>query len=235
MNSNDNNLRTHEDHRSFNNAALLGAIAGAGLSSATQVAAEGRHTAEFRGAHSDAISTQVHPLTQFAAHDGVSIQSVSAQLGHGGAPAHDMVTSQVSLSTDSAKLAGLAGHEQVHMVSQFAHSGTETPSFGSDGATPMATAAAIVMPSAQQLAGLADHGGGAQHVEDKIVAQVLADALHGEGGHNLDALINALPGHGGHANALEALASHGAEAVSFGHSGGFAGFTSGHDAPIMDQ
>jgi hypothetical protein len=92
------------------------------------------------------------------------------------------------------------------------------------------------MPSAQQLAGLAHNGDGVQHVEGKVVAQVLSDALQGGAGHgpNLDALINALPGHGGHGNPLEALASHGDGAVSFGHSGGFAGFTSGHGAPIME-
>jgi hypothetical protein len=193
--------------------------------------------ADFRGAHSEAVMAQGHSLTQFAVHDQAAGQSVSGQLGHGGAPAHDMVVGKTSLGHDTAKLSGLAGHEQSsHPAFSQLSEGTRGADHGEGHASAQVTAAAIVMPSAQQLAGLAHNGDGVQHVEGKVVAQVLSDALQGGAGHgpNLDALINALPGHGGHGNPLEALASHGDGAVSFGHSGGFAGFTSGHGAPIME-
>ena len=50
---------------------------------------------------------------------------------------------------------------------------------------------------------------------------MLADSLNGGDGHgpNIDALLSNLPGHGQAHDAIEALASHGAAAVSFGHSG----------------
>ena len=110
----------------------------------------------------------------------------------------------------------------------------------------MVTAASIAMPSAEQLvaANLVPSGGAPQgnlagapaHVEGHIVAEVLADALQGGGGHgaNLDALINSLPAHGGHGGALDVLASQGDAAVSFGHTGVFAGF-SPNAMPVMEQ
>jgi len=95
----------------------------------------------------------------------------------------------------------------------------------------------VAMPSAQQLAGLSEGGvAGAQH--NQVVAQVLVDALHGGGTHGatLDALINALPGHGGGANdALASLASHSGAAVSFGDMGVFAGFSAAHMGLSMEH
>jgi hypothetical protein len=97
--------------------------------------------------------------------------------------------------------------------------------------------ASVVMPSAQQLAGLSEGGvAGAQH--NQVVAQVLADALHGGGTHGatLDALINALPSHGGGANdALAALATQSGGAVSFGDMGAFAGFSAAHMGLSMEH
>jgi hypothetical protein len=93
------------------------------------------------------------------------------------------------------------------------------------------TAAAVVMPSAEQLAAAVGHGGGsanpqlsvagAQHNE--VVGKVLADALHGgesHGGVSIDTLVNAVSSHGGAGGnaALEAFASHGGGDVSIMHT-----------------
>jgi hypothetical protein len=91
---------------------------------------------------------------------------------------------------------------------------------------------AVAMPSAEQMAA-AGSPATAAHVQtvaglnsvqhNEILSKVLADSLNGGGGHgpNVEALVNQLGGHGsGHGGgnaALEALASHGAGAASFGH------------------
>jgi hypothetical protein len=116
------------------------------------------------------------------------------------------------------------------------------------------TAPAIVMPAAIAQAGGKDVGAasgvegksapvatdGAQH--NQVVGKVLADALQGGESHghgkSLDALIDGLPGHGGHHGdaALDALASHGPAAVSNGDTAVFAAFTAGHGfVQTMDQ
>jgi hypothetical protein len=100
------------------------------------------------------------------------------------------------------------------------------------------------MPSAQMLAAHMGVGKGgaaeAQNATDvqsnAVVGKVLADSLAGGHGHgpNIDALLHnaAGPGHGHGQDALAALASYDAPAVSFGHSGVFAGF---HNAPLMEH
>jgi hypothetical protein len=79
--------------------------------------------------------------------------------------------------------------------------------------------------------------GAPQH--NQVVGQVLADALHGGDSSSIDSLINSLPtqsGGGDHGtSALEALASHGAAAVSNGDMGIFAGFSAVHGMSMMEH
>jgi hypothetical protein len=86
---------------------------------------------------------------------------------------------------------------------------------------------AVAMPSAEQLAAVASHGvaqvpnsvSGAAPQHDQVVSKVLVDALHGGGsGPNIDGILNAVSSQGASPDALQALASHGAVAVSFGHT-----------------
>jgi hypothetical protein len=92
------------------------------------------------------------------------------------------------------------------------------------------TAAAVAMPSAQQLAAIAAAHGVAQPQtsvagqtaqHDQVVSKVLVDALHGGDGHgpNIDALINGVSSQGSAHDALQAFASHAGSAVPFGHMG----------------
>jgi hypothetical protein len=111
------------------------------------------------------------------------------------------------------------------------------------------TAMAVAMPSAEQFAAAGSSAttahvqtvaglNGTQHNE--IVSKVLADSLNGGEGHglNVGALVNHLggqdAGHGGSNEALEALASHGAAAASFGHMG-FAGAFAGMHVVGMEM
>jgi hypothetical protein len=120
-----------------------------------------------------------------------------------------------------------------------------TEGHGASHGAAAVTAASIAIPPAQLLAahvggdkgGAEGAGNAAAGVQSNaVVSQVLADSLAGGHGHgpNIDTLLHNAVGHG-HGNAqdaLAALASHDAAAVSFGHSGVFAGF---HNAPIMEQ
>ncbi len=77
---------------------------------------------------------------------------------------------------------------------------------------------------------LVGQGGGAQ--QTGAVAQVLADALAGGGGPDIDSLLANLPGNGG--IGVEGLASHGLAAVSAWDMGAFGGFTPMHQAFTME-
>jgi hypothetical protein len=112
------------------------------------------------------------------------------------------------------------------------------------------TAAAIAMPSAEQLAAVAAGGGekaagvagdgqsevqGAQH--DQVVGKVLADSLAGGNGHEspIDAALNNLPSHPGSNAGLDAVASHGGGDVPAWHSAEVAGFASAHNVFSMES
>jgi hypothetical protein len=118
---------------------------------------------------------------------------------------------------------------------------TAGPAHG--GGTDVAQIAAqgVIMPSAEQLAAAGDAApqafvaGQPQHNE--IVGKVVADALHGGDGNapNIEAMVEAIGANGPAAiHALEALASHGMEAVPNGHMADFAGFAGGHGGLMMD-
>jgi hypothetical protein len=239
--STNDNQRVFEDHRSFNNAALIGAIAGAGLASTTQAAAHHIGGNELVGhANSGPMAVQPHSVAAPSQGGDSALQSVSASLGQTVAADHGMSANHLSTFNQSSDFHGLAHNEVVRAVSALAHNAEASDQVADQSAM---TAASITMPSAQQLVAAnlvapapSPANSGAAHVEGHVVGQVLADALHGGGGHsaNLDAIINSLPTHGSHGGALEALASHGDAAVSFGHTGVFAGF-SPNAMPVMEQ
>jgi hypothetical protein len=95
------------------------------------------------------------------------------------------------------------------------------------------------MPSAQQLvAAMGGHGQpqtSVAGVEHSQVSQVLADALHGGGGHdpNIDALLNGPASHATH-DVIEALASHSGSAVPFSNSSVAAAFHGSHNMFSMN-
>jgi len=238
--STNDNHRSFEEHRSANSAALLGAIAAAGLSSAHEVAAEGFHGSS-HAVHSGPIMTpQMLPTAHFAARD--SGHEASVQPTHIVAEAQLMSTSHLSSPSDGAKAHSFAGHDSGghQAVTQLLH-GTEGPAMH-HGPAPV-TAASIAIPSAQMLAahmGVGKGGAEAQNVTDvqsnAVVGKVLADSLAGGHGHgpNIDTLLHnaGAHGHGNAQDALAALASHDAAGVSNGHSSVFAGF---HGAPLVEH
>jgi hypothetical protein len=149
------------------------------------------------------------------------------------------VTSQVAVAAKSSPNASDEGQSHSADNSAAAQSqaptellqGTDAPVHNEVVAqTPMA-AAAVGMP-APTVAAAAAHSGPVQGNE--VVAQVLADALHGGGGGTIEALVNSLPNHGG-APATEALASLAANGVSNGDTGVLAGFQGVHLALTMES
>ena len=223
--SNDN------DHQrgfaSGNNAAMLGAVAAAGLES-LQGVQSGHGSGQ--GIDHASISQPMHDMVASATPlDSVHVDTANVQLsmalagtGHapqhgGGSAAHDMVVSSQPL-TPADSQPNAAPTELLH--------GSEAPAHAQGAIASAVTAMAVAMPSAEQLAAAGSHGvappqnsvaGGApQH--DQVVSKVLVDALHGGGSApNIDTLLNGVSSHGTAQDALQALASHGASAVSFGH------------------
>jgi VCBS repeat-containing protein len=239
VSSNDN----HHDHLlrasgGGNNAALIGAVAAVGL---TASHIESGHVASRGG--DVGSDTLLHTA---------AVTSVASVAGGGEAQTSHLIQTAAGHDSGHNLLHTVIGHETAdhvrasvgdkgHAVTELLHGTDAHAAHGNGGAAPL-VAAAIIMPSAQQLAAAnagAENAGlvGNHHVPaGQDVGKVLADALHGGATHgpNLDALINSLPHHAGPANALEALASHGDAHVSNGHTGHFAGFTSAH-APIMEH
>jgi hypothetical protein len=119
--------------------------------------------------------------------------------------------------------------------------GSEGPAHAAAAASAV-TAAAVVMPSAAQLAAAASHGvaqadnsvAGNTPQHEQVVSKVLVDALHGGGGGvNIDGLLNNVSSHAAAQDALQALASHGAGVVSFGHTAFADAFGSAHGMQMM--
>jgi VCBS repeat-containing protein len=241
--STNDNHRSFEEHRAGNNAALLGAIAAAGLGAAEQAAASTFH-GSLHGSHSDPIVTQqTLPDTQFTVQDS-GADPASVQPTQVVADTQLASASHLSSGSDAANAHGFAGHQAAaHEAVTQLLAGTE--GHGANHGAAAVTAASIAIPPAQLLAAHVGAGnggvGGAENAatgvqSNAVVSQVLADALAGGHGHgpNIDTLLHNAVGHG-HGNAqdaLAALASHDTAGVSFGHSGVFAGF---HNAPIMEQ
>jgi hypothetical protein len=149
-----------------------------------------------------------------------------------GGAAHDMVVSSQPLTPANAQPA--APTDLPH--------GSEGPAHAAAAASAV-VAMAVTMPSAAQLAAAASHGvsqapdsvGGATPQHEQVVSKVLVDALHGGGGGsvNIDGLLNNAGIHGASQDALQALASHGSAAVSFGHTAFADAFGGAHGMLLM--
>jgi hypothetical protein len=212
------------------NPALIGALAAAGLAASEPLAARGTHdhpntlsALDAAGQHTQAFAPEAihssHVANSNVAHEAIVSKATDAP--HGGTHFHE------TAAFVHGALHGEAGHgpamtELLQAAAAIGH--------GPSASSTAVTAASVAMPSAQQLAA-AGHGAQQQAaVHDQVVSKVLADSLNGGEGHgpNIDAMLASLPGHGQAPDALEALASHGAAAVPFGHMGMAAGFGGMH-------
>ena len=207
------------------NAALIAAVAAAGLAASEPLAAHGVHdhanalnALDAASQHTQAFAPQTirssHADNSNVVHE--AIVSKVADGHQGGSHFHENAASAHG-SVHGAANHGPAMTELLHGSIASAH--------GQAVHSSAVTAASVAMPSAQQLAA-AGHGnqhqqGGDAVQHDQVVSKVLADSLNGGEGHgpNIDALLSNLPGHGQAHDTIEALASHGAAAVPFGHMG----------------
>jgi hypothetical protein len=222
---------------------LTAALAAAGLSSADAAAAHGPHVSSSN--HADRVTETVSGGRATAQieerHEGHARADHALATGKG--EQHDAVVSRTPLSEQDAQTHLGGDHHQGPAPGELlqataAHVGTAQVTH--------VAAQGVTMPSADQMASLAATAEGAnapeagQHGQhNEVVGKVLADALHGGGhGHNIDHLLDAAAGsHGGHGHAnpaLEALASHGEAAVSFGHMSFGASFHGAHGLAMMD-
>jgi hypothetical protein len=227
--------------------AMAGALAAVGLAVSHSVAAQGtadpvEQSAPSMDSHASTMGWQVSAAaeTSDAPVQGQALLAGGAS-EHAHQPAAGLRTAIAELHGHVAESARDVGHQAEPL-----HGAADAPAHGSGaGESHIVAAAAIAMPSAEQLAALATtaHGANAsvagesaQH--NQVVGKVLVDALHGGEGHgaNIDALINSLPGHSGAApDALQVLASHADAAVSFGHMGFGGAFGGGHEMLSMEM
>ena len=240
VSSNDNNEQRTSS--AAHNAALMGAVAAAGLDSLHGLQSE--HASVSGVEHSSALAPTIDTLVASSASAGSShadstptVQPTLAAgtSGHsapqGGGTVHDMVETAHSLTPANAQSA--APTDLPHV--------SEGPGHAAAAASAV-TAAAVVMPSAAQLAAAASHGvaqadnsvAGNTPQHEQVVSKVLVDALHGGGGGvNIDGLLNNVSSHAAAQDALQALASHGAGVVSFGHTAFADAFGSAHGMQMM--
>jgi VCBS repeat-containing protein len=240
--SNDNT--DHGQQRTFNvanNTALMGAIAAAGLDSLHGLQLD--HASVSGLDHSSSSLQPTHDMVVSSApveapHVDTSpdMQVLATATTHAapqsGGAAHDMVVSSQPLTPANAQPA--APTDLPH--------GSEGPAHAAAAASAV-VAMAVTMPSAAQLAAAASHGvsqapdsvGGATPQHEQVVSKVLVDALHGGGGGsvNIDGLLNNAGIHGASQDALQALASHGSAAVSFGHTAFADAFGGAHGMLLM--
>jgi hypothetical protein len=212
------------------NTVLLGAIAGAGLMSASSAAA----TSSFDdgGSHFDSSYTQSSLLSSTSV-NSVDYRSIMPDFAE---TAHVMGADMPALNSSSNF------QEMLSNLSLSGSAGVDMPAMsqlpqGSD--VPVASQAAeassfatgdVAMPSLEALmATVGQQGANAQDAGE--VAQVLADALAGGGGADIDGLLASLPDGG---NAVDALASHAMAGVSTWDMGAFGGFTALHQAFTME-
>lgn len=218
-----------------NNSVLLGAIAAAGLGVSTaaaaqdftppglEVAAEMMSTGDGGAVAVSAAVEQTNSVGNGFA--GETREALEAAPG-GSSPGR---------SSDGGTQSLTAGEEASAEAPTELLEGTESlqPDPGPSGFT----SAAVAMPSAQMLAE-ANAGGDAldgQAHGTAEVGRVLADALAGGNGSDIDAVIDAVTNQtpGGLA-ALEALATAGSAGVSAWHMAGFGGFPGGPGAATVE-
>ena len=214
-----------------NNTVLLGAIAGAGLMSASAAAAESDFHVSAPRVDADFSQSSLMSSVSALSVDNSSISMISdtpftVQGGEFGVsrmafrqegPTSDGLT-RSSASPEASAQADLPQGSDVPAASQAA----DVAAFAT-GDVAMPSLEALMASVGQQ---------GAHAGETGNVAQVLADALAGGGGADIDALLANLPGNGG--NAADGLASHNLAAVSAWDMGAFGGFSAVQHAFTME-
>jgi len=233
LNDNQTQLRTS------NTMIMAGALAAAGLAT-EPLAAESTHdrtsSRDEQGGTLDdqsALRVDSKPEEHTRSVDGLDKAAAkdSKDAAEDLRPAHEDAGAQdKGVATENAP---------THAVSELS-AGTDAPSQSDAQAPATAMAQAVAMPSAEQLAAAGKGGDsksvGGDDAKGDDVGKVLADALHGGDGKDLDALINAVSGqdNGAH-NAHDALATHGSGHVSNGDMAALAGFSGLHSPDIMTQ
>ncbi|HKX92943.1 MAG TPA: hypothetical protein VJM15_11045, partial [Sphingomicrobium sp.] len=178
------------------NAALIGAVAAAGLASSAPLAAMSLDAGDagsvmaFAGvsSHVDLSPMAANAVAKLQVAEQMAVASVQrgSDLDEGGMNAAFAPAFHAQLD---ATVAHAPAPELLH--------GSDAPTVFAVGAMPLA-APTVAMPAAEQLTGVS----GAQH--NAVVAQVLADALDGGSAHgpDIDGLLASLPhvqpGAGGH-------------------------------------
>jgi len=224
---------TSEQQAANTNAVLLGAIAGAGLMSASAAAAAPAF--DFAGLHNDGGFSQSSLLSSTSLQsldrgdlvpnfDSSGLASnVDRMVGSDGA----------SFELQSVASEGLTGHDSAEAPAAVAQlpQGNDVPAASQAADASSFATGDVAMPSLEALmASVGQHGAAAQQAGD--VAQVLADALAGGGGADIDGLLASLPGGGG--ISADMLASHDMPSVSAWDMGAFGGFTGMHQAFTME-
>jgi hypothetical protein len=227
-----------------NDALIFGAVAAAGLMSGQAAASDTSHsTADQLTSAGDGLSGggTVEQLQLVSSDDG-NVQSIS---GETKVAVSDIQQQQDSPNqpedSQSPSLDG-SDHGQASAPTALPQ-GTDMPEHSDTAAGQAVAAASVAMPSAEQIAALANGTGGDQQAQvdasaqhNQVVGKVLADSLAGGGGHEsaIEAVLNNLPSHGGADAALEALASHGAANVPGWDAGGMASFAAAHPVFTME-
>jgi hypothetical protein len=207
----------------------MGALAAVGLE-AEHGSLAANSVGDTNGGHSATVET----------FQASTISGPALDAGHGAAPAHAaeamVVAESVQSNSGATRFHDMGDHargvahtdaKQGTEMTELLHGSTGPAHGQAADATPV-TAAAVAMPSAEQLVAASGgnaaaqaqasvSGESAQH--NQVVGKVLADALHGGEGHgpNIDATLHAIHGNGPAHDAIAEFASHGGGAVSFGH------------------
>ena len=224
-------LITEQQQAANSNSVLVGAIAGAGLMAASQSAAA--HVSDMGGLHLESGVSHMSMLASttlqsadarglISGFDGPMIMRDGGEATSNGGSFHQAAVTQASFvghaSAEAPAATALPAGNDVPVASQAA----DASSFATGD---------VAMPSLEALAAsVGQHGANAQ--ETGNVAQVLADALAGGGGADIDGLLASL-GHGG--SAVDALASHGMDSVPAWDMTAFGGFSTGPQAFTMEM
>jgi hypothetical protein len=231
-----------------NTALMFGAVAAAGLMAEQAAASDSSHgTGHPLSTSQDSLAGGA-PIehVQLTSADDSNVQSIS---GETKVALTDVQQPQDSPhQADDTQSLGLDGGDHAPAGAPTAlPQGTDMPSHSGPAPGQAVAAAAVAMPSAEQIAALASGAGGKgvagdQHTQvdsaqhNQVVGKVLADSLAGGGGHEsaIEAILNSLPSHGGANAALEALASHGAANVPAWDAAGLASFAAAHPVFTME-
>ncbi|HUE78947.1 MAG TPA: DUF5801 repeats-in-toxin domain-containing protein [Sphingomicrobium sp.] len=212
-----------------NNSVLLGAIAAAGLGASSAAAANGFAARDYDGMLDSMVvgRTADEAMALDSGDSSRSALSGETQESVDDQPASESSATQSDVSAQHSLTDG--GSEDAQAPSALSE-GTEQ----SAPADTSFTSESIAMPSADMLAAANENGVDGAAKGTSEVGRVLADALAGGDGPSIDAILDAAANHGS-PEALAALASHGAGAVSGWDTGGFGGFSGGQFTRTMDD